>query len=132
MQRRTFLKTTVAGAAAASIPLQALLARVEAGGGVSRSADYGPLVPVLDEATGLPLLRLPEGFRYVSFSWTGDSMTNGDPTPSLHDGMAAYERPNGLIRLVRNHEQGAGRGVQLGPLRSGRLPVARRPSSSTA
>jgi uncharacterized protein len=108
MQRRTFLKTTVAGAAAASIPLQALLARVEAGGGVPRAADYGPLVPVLDEATGLPLLHLPEGFRYVSFGWTGDPMTNGAPTPALHDGMAAFEGPNGIIRLVRNHEQGAG------------------------
>jgi secreted PhoX family phosphatase len=105
MQRRTFLKTTVAGAA--SIPLQALLTRVEAGA-VTRSADYGPLVPVLDEATGLPLLHLPEGFRYVSFGWTGDPMTNGQPTPGLHDGMAAYEGPNGIIRLVRNHELGRG------------------------
>ena len=30
------------------------------------------LVPVVDETTGLPLLRLPEGFSYRSFGWTGD------------------------------------------------------------
>lgn len=106
MQRRLFLKSTVA--TAASIPLQALLSRVEAGGGLPRSADYGPLVPVLDETTGLPLLHLPEGFRYVSFGWTGDPMTNGAPTPGVHDGMAAYEGANGVVRLVRNHEQGRG------------------------
>jgi hypothetical protein len=27
---------------------------------------------VRDETTGLPLIELPEGFRYVSFGWTGD------------------------------------------------------------
>ena len=26
--------------------------------------------------------------RYVSYSWTGDVMSDGVPCPSLHDGMA--------------------------------------------
>jgi secreted PhoX family phosphatase len=106
MQRRTFIRSTVASAA--SIPLQALLSRVEAGGGRVETPDYGPLEPVADQATGLPLLLLPAGFSYVSFGWTGDAMMNGSPTPGAHDGMAAFEGSNGIIRLVRNHEQGRG------------------------
>jgi uncharacterized protein len=29
---------------------------------------YGPVSPKLDETTGLPLLQLPDGFRYISYS----------------------------------------------------------------
>ena len=75
MQRRSFLKNT-AMAAAASVPFSALVARLEAEENVA-VAGYGPLLPTLDETTGLPLLALPEGFRYVSFGWTGDPMTHG-------------------------------------------------------
>jgi len=49
---------------------------------------YGPISPVLDETTGLPLLQLPQGFRYMSYGMTGDIMSDGVATPSLHDGMA--------------------------------------------
>ena len=49
---------------------------------------YGPLAPVKDDSTGLPLLRLPPGFRYASYGWSGDPMTDGQPTPDRHDGMA--------------------------------------------
>lgn len=31
-------------------------------------------------------------------------MSDGRPTPRAHDGMGAFELPNGNIRLVRNHE----------------------------
>lgn len=34
-------------------------------------AGYGPLYPTKDESTGLELLNLPEGFRYISYGWTG-------------------------------------------------------------
>ena len=106
MQRRSFLKST-AMAAAASVPFSALVARLEAEENVA-AAGYGPLLPTLDGTTGLPLLALPEGFRYVSFGWTGDPMTTGEPTPGAHDGMAAYPGPEGIARLVRNHERGNG------------------------
>ncbi len=53
-------------------------------------------------------LSLPEGFRYVKFGAWGDPMTDGTPTPFLHDGMGAFAGPNGTIRLVRNHEIGDG------------------------
>ena len=64
--------------------------------------------PVADLETSLPLLLLPEGFEYRSYSWTGDPMSNGQPTPDLHDGMGVIfaERcgaENELV-LVRNHE----------------------------
>ncbi len=31
-------------------------------------------------------------------------MSDGRPTPRLHDGMAAFPLPNGNVRLIRNHE----------------------------
>src|SRR5262245_20118457 len=52
---------------------------------------YGPIRPQKDEATGLELLKLPEGFRYWSYSWTGDMMSDGVPCPNLHDGMAVVD-----------------------------------------
>ena len=113
MNRRSFLAGAALGAA--SIPLTALTARAhgrndeEFGRWRRRhSPDYGPLAPVLDEATNLPLLHLPEGFRYVSFGWTGDPMSNGVPTPGAHDGMAAFRGRHGRTLLVRNHELGGG------------------------
>ena len=62
------------------------------------------LVPVKDESTGLPLIRLPEGFRYITYGWTNDPMTDGIPTPKLHDGMGVVAENDGVVTLVRNHE----------------------------
>lgn len=103
--RRTFLRATIAGAGAAfATPLEALLARVESGRAPDDALDFGPLGPVKDEATGLPLLQLPEGFRYVSFGWTGDPLDDGGQTPGAHDGMAAFAQSGPRVTLVRNHE----------------------------
>ena len=91
MDRRVFLKSAAAASAAA--PFTAFLSRAEASeshGRRPRSATYGPLAPVADETTGLPLLMLPAGFSYVSFGWTGDPMSTGTRTPGAHDGMAAF------------------------------------------
>jgi secreted PhoX family phosphatase len=107
--RRGFLKQTLAAGAAASIPLQALVARTASGQGRGARrghiAGYGPLFDTPDQTTGLPLLQLPRGFDYLSFSWTGDSL-NGGLTPGAHDGMAAFSAGPGKVRLVRNHELG--------------------------
>jgi uncharacterized protein len=78
------------------------------GRGRGPSPDYGPLGPVLDDTTGLPLLLLPKDFRYRSFGWTGDLLYDGTPTPGAHDGMAALPAGHGRTRLVRNHEVGDG------------------------
>lgn len=75
---------------------------------VSAVSPYGPIAPVLDGSTGLPLLALPEGFEYKSYGWTGDPMADGRPTPSSHDGMAVVSASRGdaHLVLVRNHERG--------------------------
>jgi uncharacterized protein len=107
MDRRSFLRGT-AGAAAA-IPCTAFMSRAEATGIRPVSPGYGPLVPAIDQTTGLPLLHLPEGFEYLSFGWTGDLLSSGMPTPGAHDGMAAFRSISGnTTRLVRNHELGNG------------------------
>jgi hypothetical protein len=71
MDRRSFLKSAAATATAA-VPFTAFIQRAGAQdhrGGLQRghTAGYGPLFPTLDETTGLPLLLLPEGFKYLSF-----------------------------------------------------------------
>jgi len=89
---------------------------------------YGPLRPVVDPTTGLPLLRLPEGFTYESFGWTGDPMDDGTQTPDRHDGMAVVAArgrgPHAELTLIRNHERGPilpGAGPPL--IGGGRAPV---------
>ena len=103
LDRRSFLRGGAAFAAwtasALATPLEALAA---ADG--RRSPGYGPLAPVRDGVTGLPLLQLPPHFRYFSFGWAGDPMIDGRPTPPGHDGAAAFAAPGGRIHYVRNHE----------------------------
>jgi uncharacterized protein len=108
LQRRQFLRqASLLGAAAFSVPLEAWVARSRSG--TAPGDGYGPLTPVKDEATGLSLLELPSGFRYVTFGWTGDELVDGWRTPGAHDGMAAFAWRPGRVRLIRNHE------VALGP-----------------
>jgi secreted PhoX family phosphatase len=104
--RRSFLVTT--GLAAFATPFEALRSRLEAGSALAAELGYGPLRPVKDATTGMALLELPEGFRYLSFGWTGDLMDDGRRVPPLHDGMAAFAGANGHVVLVRNHEVAAG------------------------
>jgi secreted PhoX family phosphatase len=99
-----------AAAAAAAVPFHALIARADVMANTAtsmralRKTAYGPLLPAIDEATGLPLLKLPEGFRYTSFGWIGDPLADGGITPGRHDGMATFDAGQGRVRLVRNHE----------------------------
>jgi secreted PhoX family phosphatase len=108
MSRRGLLRG--ASAALLAVPLASLagrrataMARLE-----PIASPYGPIAPVLDQTTGLPLLQLPEGFTYQSFGWTGDLMDNGQHTPAWHDGMAVVQSRlvNGEAEftLIRNHE----------------------------
>ncbi|HEY0955331.1 MAG TPA: alkaline phosphatase PhoX [Roseateles sp.] len=68
------------------------------------AAGYGPLRPVADEATGLPLLMLPEGFSYRSFGWAGEALANGSTVPGAADGMGIVKTEGEVFTLVRNHE----------------------------
>lgn len=111
--RRSILKS--AGGAAA-LPFVGALGALQmreaqaAGNTVRITAPYGPIAPVNDQVTGLPLLQLPAGFTYKSFGWTGDLMANGKATPGSHDGMAVVTtrkvgRSTEMV-LIRNHERG--------------------------
>jgi secreted PhoX family phosphatase len=108
--RRAFLQSALGAGAGVALagPFAALGARAAgAAAGRPSGPGYGPLAPVKDETTGLELLMLPRGFEYLSFGWRNDVMSDGTPTPSSHDGMAAF-RDGDLVRLVRNHERGNG------------------------
>ena len=56
VNRRDFIKGGAAGAAAISLAAMANSAS-------AFTSDYGPVAPVADEVTGLPLLQLPEGLH---------------------------------------------------------------------
>jgi secreted PhoX family phosphatase len=98
VNRREFMKGGVAGAAAISLAAMAHSANA------AFSSDYGPVMPVADEVTGLPLLQLPAGFKYWSYGWTGMTMKDGTATPGAHDGMGVVAAQGNTIALVRNHE----------------------------
>jgi secreted PhoX family phosphatase len=110
IDRRTFLRRGAMGAGALwAFSLPPFMAR-RASGAALVPSPYGPISPKRDETTGLPLIQLPDGFRYMSFGWTGDVMADGVRCPNLHDGMAVVDLQgnSGHLVLVRNHEAGAG------------------------
>src|SRR5918996_3799596 len=110
--RRSLLRygATAAGASALAGPLFSLFARqVQATTRLEAiKSPYGPVAPVRDQTTGLPLLQLPGGFRYQSFGWSGDPMADGRRTPMEHDGMAVVRTRvidgETEMTLIRNHE----------------------------
>ena len=91
--------------------------------GAARGANgpaYGPLGPVEDEPRNDRLLLLPQGFRYVSFGWTGEPLEGGGED-------AAVPRRHGGVR--RRDETACMAGSQPRNLdRHGRL-CARAPTS---
>ena len=99
-RRREFLLQTAAVLGSWAVPqsFRRLLAAPV------RSVVAGGVCPAPDETTGLPLLMLPEGFRYVSFGWTGDLMSDGVVTPNQHDGMGIVQESDGVLTICRNHE----------------------------
>jgi uncharacterized protein len=110
--RRTLLRSGAAAASASALagPLFGLFARkVQATTRLEAiKSPYGPVGPVPDQITGLPLLQLPHGFSYQTFGWSGDPMADGKPTPMEHDGMAVVQTRvvdgETEITLIRNHE----------------------------
>lgn len=80
--------------------------------GTAAGRGYGVLRPARD-ARGVAVLALPDGFTLTTFSRIGEPMGGGagsavgsaaDRVPRNLDGMAAFARPDGLVRLIRNHE----------------------------
>jgi hypothetical protein len=104
--RRSFLQfsASAVGSFAVVDAFESLLSRSACGAARNERPEYGMLVPAVDENTGLELLRLPEGFRYVSYGWTGDTMADGVATPDRHDGMGVIAANGDEVTLCRNHE----------------------------
>jgi len=118
IDRRRFLRSSALALGGLALPLAGLhRCRL---GELGLPEAVGPLEPVLDLTTGLPLLKLPRGFFYQSFGWTGDAMDDGSLTPDRHDGMAVVDVRRGSrgveIALIRNHERSAILGGQPVPL----------------
>ena len=50
------------------------------------------------------ILALPRDFHYATFSKTGEPFGSGVMVPRNHDGMACFDGPGHVVRLIRNHE----------------------------
>ncbi len=87
-----------------SLGLVALSKYVSAKAEVTLRDAMGPLALVPDETTGLPLLMLPRGFRYMTFSWAGSKLHDGHMVPGMADGMGVVRNEGSLVTLIRNHE----------------------------
>src|SRR5919108_4742598 len=103
LDRRTLLRrAAIGGGALIAGPLQAYAARTAAGRPPA-APGYGPLV---DRGE----LALPLGFDHRVISRAGLVMTDGTPTPTAFDGMAAFRGPRHTTILIRNHENRSGPG----------------------
>jgi secreted PhoX family phosphatase len=104
IQRRTFLGA-VAGGVLAGGPFQGFVAG-PAVADPKGSAPFRELRAIPDLRDGKVRLHLPEGFSYRSFHDTESPVVLRDGTtlPGRHDGMGAFQRGNGNVILVRNHE----------------------------
>lgn len=100
-RRNLIAVTSLLALAAPFARVQANLAR----GSANTMSPYGAVRNVKDHTSGLELLKLPGGFSYQSYGWTGDLMDDGTPTPSRHDGMAVISAQDGKLLLMRNHER---------------------------
>ncbi|MFC5261471.1 alkaline phosphatase PhoX [Kribbella qitaiheensis] len=66
---------------------------------------HRPFPPLMDDPKGL--LALPPGFKYTVVTHAGETkLKSGQPTPSLHDGTAAFDDGRNYL-LIQNHEIGA-------------------------
>jgi|AntAceMinimDraft_5_1070358.scaffolds.fasta_scaffold00719_7 hypothetical protein len=132
LSRRKFIEA--ASKSAIAIGLAPILQACSNGGdgsdnrvSLAGASSYGPIAPVQDSTTGLPLLKLPDGFTYASFGWTGDIMSDGTLTPDRHDGMAVISGlggASGECVLMRNHERSVvAPGMPLPVIGDGIAPV---------
>ncbi|MGI8781156.1 MAG: alkaline phosphatase PhoX [Solirubrobacteraceae bacterium] len=106
MTRKRFVEGSAAagGALAIAGPLSALKVQTAEGSRRPRDVGYGNLAPVKEVDSGIEYLELPAGFSYRLISRAGDPMTDGNPTPGIFDGMAAYPGHGESTILIRNHE----------------------------
>ena len=74
-----------------------------------RSPGFGELIPTAAKNTGETFLALPRGFEYNVIGKKGVTMSDGRPTPTLHDGMHTFkveeraaDRPKSRGQLYQN------------------------------
>jgi secreted PhoX family phosphatase len=105
LTRRRFVQGSAATGAGLAIagPLSALAA-TSAQGAQRRTSGYGELQPTPEMDSGLEFLALPPGFKYRIISRQGTEMDDGNPTPGIFDGTAAYPGRGNTAILIRNHE----------------------------
>ena len=102
--RRDFITAGLLGAGAASLGLVALSKYAAARGIPPISDAMGRLVATRDQTTGIPLMLLPKGFRYKTFSWARSRLHDGHRVPEMADGMGVVRTEGSRVTLVRNHE----------------------------
>jgi uncharacterized protein len=145
LTRRAFLGRSALATGGSLLTLSALgglgaRSALAATGRDRRGGGYGPLAPVVPsnpedialagfpELALFPILALPHGFQYRAFSIIGGVLSDGNPVPVNHDGMAAFAHPTDgeVVRLIRNQEdRGApGAGSVLGPVDTKYDPLA--------
>jgi secreted PhoX family phosphatase len=122
MTRRRFVEgsAAVGGGLAIAGPLSALAAQTAEGRRRPHAPGYGELEPVKEIDSGIEYLALPAGFRYRLISRAGDPMSDGNPTPGIFDGMAAYRGRGGDVVLIRNHENRSRDGEVTVPVPAGK------------
>lgn len=109
VNRRKFLySTALAGGGFVFSGLKARAGLVASNGrslvATKGTGAYGALRPLASKNTNETFLALPEGFQYNVLGKTGSMMSDNNPTPARHDGMAAFAGKDKTIRLVRNQE----------------------------
>lgn len=126
LSRRQFVIMASAAAAGTAVAPMGLLNARRANAQAScfpasfSTTGFGPIAPRLPENTSalgnivgtgdlrnVPMLSLPDGFKYTAISIKGDIMTDGNIVPGDHDGMACFAGRRGEMILVRNHELSA-------------------------
>jgi uncharacterized protein len=122
LTRRRFVKgsAAVGGGLAIAGPLSALAAQTAEGRRRPHALGYGELEPTPELDSGIEYLALPPGFRYRLISRAGDPMSDGNPTPGIFDGMAAYGGRGGDVILIRNHENRSRAGEVTVPVPAGK------------
>jgi uncharacterized protein len=115
LTRRRFVEGSAALGAGLTLggPISALAARAGQSR-ARRTLGYGQLQPTPEQDSGLEWLELPPGFRYRIINRQGEPMDDGNPTPGIFDGMAAFDGPGRTTILIRNHENRS---------RAGEIPV---------
>ncbi len=113
MDRRSFISILGASSGGLALACSGLLRRAEAfaeKGDLAklRSSGYGELLPTASKNTRETFLALPRGFEYNIIGKADSPLTDGRPTPRLHDGMATFKVGHEL-RIVRNHEISGGK-----------------------